>query len=383
MNDVRKKSVPEGAAGEGATVSDPAAGAILTIDLGAIRENYRRLKARLDGPRCAGVVKADGYGLGAGQVAAALAREGCDIFFVAFVSEGIVLRRVLGSVPAIHVLNGVAPGAEGEAEAARLTAVINSVEQLAAWRAAARRAGRKLPAAIQVDSGMARLGMAAVEVEAIAGDPQAFDGIDMTLVMSHLACADEPAHPANEQQRLEFERLRKKLPKAPASLANSSGIFLEPRFHYDLARPGAALYGINPTPAEPNPMLPVVRLQAKVIQTRMLEAGAGVGYGHSFHTPAPLAAATISFGYADGWHRRAASAAWFEGVRLPFLGRVSMDSIILDISALPPGRLKAGNLVELIGPSRTVDQAAGHAGTIGYEILTSLGHRFHRRYLNG
>ncbi|PDQ18235.1 alanine racemase [Mesorhizobium sanjuanii] len=383
MNDVLKKSVPGEAAAESATVSETVAGAILTIDLGAIRQNFRRLKARLGSARCAGVVKADGYGLGAAQVATALAREDCDTFFVALLNEGIALRRSLGPVPAIHVLNGMAPGAEGEAEAAGLTAVINSVEQLAAWRTAARRAGRKLPAAIQVDSGMSRLGMAAVEVEAVAGDPRAFDGIDVTLVMSHLACADEPAHPANERQRLEFERLRKMLPKAPASLANSSGIFLGSRFHYDLARPGAALYGINPTPAEPDPLLPVVRLEAKVIQTRMLEAGAGVGYGHTFHTPAPLAAATISLGYADGWHRRAASAAWFQGVRLPFLGRVSMDSIILDISALPPGRLRAGDLVELIGPSQTVDQAAGHAGTIGYEILSSLGRRFHRRYVNG
>lgn len=383
MSDVLKKSVPERAAAESVTINETVAGAILTIDLGAIRENYRRLKARLGGARCAGVVKADGYGLGAAQVAAALAREDCDTFFVALLSEGIALRRSLGPVPAIHVLNGIAPGAEGEAEAAGLTAVINSVEQLAAWRTAARRAGRKLPVAIQVDSGMSRLGMAAVEVEAVAGDPQAFDGIEVTLAMSHLACADEPAHPANERQRLEFERLRKMLPKAPASLANSSGIFLGSRFHHDLARPGAALYGINPTPAEPNLLLPVVRLEAKVIQTRMLEAGAGVGYGHTFHAPAPLAAATISFGYADGWHRRAASAAWFQGVRLPFLGRVSMDSIILDISALPPDRLRAGDLVELIGPSQTVDQAAGHAGTIGYEILTSLGHRFHRRYVNG
>ncbi|WP_036240781.1 alanine racemase [Mesorhizobium sp. STM 4661] len=382
MNDVLKKSVPEGAAAESATVGESAAGAILTIDLGAIRENYRRLKARLGGARCAGVVKADGYGLGAGQVAAALAKEGCDIFFVALLSEGALLRKALGWRPAIYVLNGIAPGAEGEAEAAGLTAVINSVEQLAAWHAAARRAGRKLPAAIQVDSGMSRLGMAAAEVEAVAGDLQAFDGIDVTLVMSHLACADEPAYPANEQQRLEFERLRKMLPKAPASLANSSGIFLGPRFHYDLARPGAALYGINPTPAEPNPMLPVVRLEARIIQTRNLHSGTGVGYGHAFHVTEPMAAATISLGYGDGWHRRAAAAAFLDGVRLPFLGRVSMDSIILDISALPPGRLKAGDLVQLIGPSQTVDQAAGHAGTIGYEILTSLGHRFHRRYVN-
>jgi alanine racemase len=379
MNDVPKRSLPE----EVTAASKVAAGAILTIDLGAIRENYRRLKARLGDVRCAGVLKADGYGVGASQVAAALLREGSDTFFVALLGEGVALRRSIGPGPAIFVLNGIPPGAEPDAEAADLCAVINSPEQLAAWRVAARRAGRKLPAAIQVDSGMSRLGMAPRDVERVAADPHAFDGIDIRLVMSHLACADEPEHPANERQRLAFERLRKMLPEAPASLANSSGIFLGARFHYDLARPGAALYGINPTPARPNPMLPVVRLEAKIVQTRMLEAGVGVGYGHTFHTAAPLAAATISLGYADGWHRRAASAAWFEGVRLPFLGRVSMDSIILDISALPSGKLREGDLVELLGPSQSVDDAAGHAGTIGYEILTSLGPRFHRRYVGG
>ena len=365
------------------SVSTAAAGAILTIDLGAIRENYRRLKARLGDVRCAGVVKADGYGLGANRVAAALLAEGCDVFFVAHLAEGIALREALDAKPAIYVLNGMPPGSEPEAVAAELSAVINSIDQLAAWREAASRGGRKLPAAIQVDSGMSRLGMSPQEVERTVADPFAFDGIDVNFVMSHLACADEPEHPANERQRLEFERLRKLLPPAPASLANSSGIFLGPCYHFDLARPGAALYGINPTPAKPNPMLPAVRLEAKVIQTRYVASGAGVGYGHTFHATVPLTAATISLGYADGWHRRAASAAWSEGVRLPFLGRVSMDSIILDISALPPGTLKEGDLVELLGPSQSVDDAAGHAGTIGYEILTSFGHRFHRRYIGG
>ena len=364
-------------------ISEAAAGAILTIDLGAIRKNYRRLKALLGGVACAGVVKADGYGLGGVEVAGALAAEGCDTFFVAHLAEGVLLRTALGSRPAIYVLNGIQPGAESEAVEAELSAVINSAGQLAAWRATAKRAGRKLKAAIQVDSGMSRLGMPPAEVEAIAADPHACDGIDVALVMSHLACADEPEHPANERQWLEFERLRKMLPEARASLANSSGIFLGSAFHFDLARPGAALYGINPTPSAPNPMLPVVRLQAKVIQTRSLQEGAGVGYGHAFRATGPLRAATISLGYADGWHRRAASAAWFEGVRLPFLGRVSMDSIILDISALPLGRLAEGDLVELLGPSQSVDDAAGHAGTIGYEILTSLGPRFYRTYLNG
>ena len=360
-----------------------AAGALLTIDLDAVRENYRRLKERLGAASCAGVVKADGYGLGAAQVAAALVREGCDTFFVAHVEEGVRLRAVLGRKPAIYVLNGLPPGAETEAVAAGLSAVLNSGEQLAAWRNAAKRGGGRLPAAIQVDSGMSRLGMAPAEVAAVAADPDALAGIDLRLVMSHLACADEPGHSANRAQLGEFSRLRAMLPAAPASLANSSGIFLGADYHFDLARPGAALYGINPTPGLKNPMLPVVRLQAKVIQTRTLAAGAGIGYGHTVVADGPVETATISLGYADGWRRRAVAAAHFDGVQLPFIGRVSMDSIILDVSALAAGRLKPGDLVELIGPAQTLGEVAGLTETIGYEILTSLGHRFHRTYVGG
>jgi alanine racemase len=363
------------------TVTEAGAGAILTIDLGAIRENYRRLKAKLGGVACAGVVKADAYGLGSAEVAQALGKEGCDTFFVAHVGEGVALRLVLGAEPAIYVLNGAPPGSEAECIAHGLVPVINSLEQLAAWREAASGAGKVLPAALQFDSGMSRLGMAPGEVDRLAADPRALHGVAIDLVMSHLACADEPEHPANALQRRNFETLRRLLPNARTSLANSSGIFLGSAYHYDLARPGAALYGINPTPGQPNPMRPVIRLSAKVIQTRTVPAGIGVGYGHSFRTTAPLELATISLGYADGWHRRAAGGAYFHGVRLPFAGRVSMDSIILDISALEPGALKAGDLVDLIDETQTVDDVAGFAGTIGYEILTGLGRRFHRRYL--
>lgn len=359
------------------------AGAILTIDLSAVRENYRLLKSRLGGARCAGVVKADSYGLGAAQVAQALMKEGCDTFFVAHVGEGLALRAVLGRSPAIYILNGTTPGAEVEAAAAGLTTVANSLEQLAAWRETARAVGRRLPVALQVDSGMSRLGMMPSEVETLAGDASLLDGLEVKLVMSHLACADEPDHPANAAQKEAFDRLRAMLPAAPASLANSSGIFLGTDYHYDLARPGAALYGINPTPGHANPMRAVVRLDAKVIQTRTLDKNTGIGYGHTFRTAGPLRAATISLGYADGWHRRAAAGAYFNGVRLPFIGRVSMDSIIIDISALPEGALKAGDLVELIGSHQAVDDVAGHAGTIGYEVLTGLGHRFHRIYQGG
>ena len=357
------------------------AGAVLTIDLGAIRENYRLLRERLEGGQCAAVVKADGYGLGAAAVATALRRDGCNAFFVAQAAEGISLRRVLGEGPDIFVLNGIHPGAEDDCAAAGLIAVANSAAQLAAWQAAARRRGQRLPVAVQVDSGMSRLGMAQSEVESIGRD--AFDGLDLKLVMSHLACADELNNPVNALQRKAFEALRRMLPDAPASLANSSGIFLGGTFHYDLVRPGAALYGVNPTPGRENPMRQTVRLAAKIIQTRGLEAGIGVGYGHSFRSTAELRLATIALGYADGWPRRAAAVAWHRGRKLPFAGRVSMDTIILDISALSPEELAPGDLVELIGERQTIDEIAALSDTIGYEILTGLGNRFHRRYEGG
>lgn len=356
------------------------AGAILSIDLGAIRENYRSLRSRLAGGKCAAVVKANGYGLGAARVANALMEDGCEAFFVAHVAEGVELERAIGRDVAIYILNGIPPGAEAQCAAAGLIPVINSIEQLEAWRANGRRLGRALPAALQIDSGMSRLGLAPSEVDAIAADPVVLDGIDLKLVMSHLACADEPDSPANALQIRNFEALRAKLPPAPASLANSSGIFLDGGFHFDLARPGAALYGVNPTPGKPNPMRQVVNLAAKIIQTRALEEGVGVGYGHSYRAAGGLSFATISLGYADGWPRHAASRAFHDGVPLPFAGRVSMDSIVLDISALPAGALAAGDTVELIGAHQTVDDVAAQAGTIGYEILTGLGRRFHRIY---
>jgi alanine racemase len=359
------------------------AGAILTIDLGAIRANYRFLKARLPSARCAAVVKADAYGLGAAHVAPVLAAEGCDTFFVAHLAEGITLREILGAKPEIFILNGLPPGAEPACAAYNLVPVLNSEPQLAAWQNEAAKAKRNLPAAVQVDSGMARLGMAPSEVARIAADANAFNGIDLRLVMSHFARADEPLESANADQHAAFEALASRLPAAPRSLANSSGIFLESRPHFDLARPGAALYGINPTPGRPNPMTPVIRLDAKVIQTRTVKIGDGIGYGHAALGIENMRLATISLGYADGWHRRAASFAYFDGIPLPFAGRISMDSIILDISALPEGALAPGALVELIGDHQSVDDVAAQAGTIGYEILTSLGNRFHRIYKGG
>lgn len=359
------------------------AGAVLTVDLAAIVENWRRLGARLGKAGCAAVVKANAYGLGAAAVGGALAGAGCRDFFVAHLDEGIALRRALQAQEIrIFVLNGTPKGTEADFVAARLVPVVNTMGELTGWREHARALGRRLPVVLQVDSGMSRLGLTRTEVAAIAAEPAVLEGLSIELVMSHLACADEPGHAANEAQRREFRRLAAMLPPAPLSLANSSGIFLGYTFHGDLVRPGAALYGVNPTPGLPNPMLPVVGLAARVVQIRDVPAGAGIGYGHTASAARPSRLVTISLGYADGWPRNAAAAAFAGGERLPFIGRVSMDTIVLDATGCRQP-LREDDMVEVICPGQDVDAVADIAGTIGYEILTRLGSRFHRIYAEG
>lgn len=357
------------------------AGAVLTIDLAGIGRNYRLLANKV-GPNvtCAGVLKADAYGLGASRVAPALYQAGCRAFFVAHLDEALDLRRHLPRDVTIHVLNGLPEGGEGDCAEFGIVPVLNSLEQAEAWSVRARLLGRKLPGAIQVDSGMSRFGLSPGDVARFAGAPPS--GLDLSFVMSHLACADEPAHPANAHQREAFAVLAKHFPGIRKSLANSSGIFLGGAFHNDLVRPGAALYGINPVPGQVNPMLPVVRLTAQVIQTREVEAGAHAGYGWAFRAAQPTRLATLAIGYADGLQRAfgANGVVYFRGKRLPVAGRVSMDSLIVDCSELPAGALARGSQVEMIGGHQTVDDLAAAAGTIGYEMLTSLGRRFERIY---
>lgn len=358
--------------------ADSGGAAVLTTDLDAVVANWRRLAAQADRAACAAVVKADAYGLGAAAVAPALARAGCRVFFVAHVAEGIALRRGLGGAPEIYVLHGPPPGAEAAFAAHGLIPVLNSAAQAEAWAVFGRARGAPLPAALQFDTGMSRLGAAPEEV---AGLRDRAD-LDVRLVMSHLACADDPAHPANAAQLAAFRTLRALWPAAPASLAASFGIFLGPDYHFDLVRPGAALYGVAPTTG-PNPMRPVVRLQAPVVQVRTIAPGAGVGYGHTWHAQAPMRVATLGIGYADGVPRSLSNhgAAWLGDVRLKLIGRVSMDSITVDASALPPELLAPGTLLDLIGPHCDVDALAAEAGTTGYELLTRLGDRFLRRYV--
>lgn len=359
------------------------AGAVLTVDLDAVCANWRLLRARAGAATCAGVMKADAYGLGMDRVAPALARAGCRVFFTAHLEEGMRLRALVPADSVIYVLHGGMPGTSADFIQHDLIPVLNDPGQIAEWRACARKLGRVLPAALQFDTGMSRMGLAPLDAGRLCADPVLLSGIEPVLVMSHLACADEPDHPLNETQRQRFASLRARFPGVPGSLANSSAIFLGADYHHDLVRPGAALYGINPHPGQANPLSQPVRLHARIVQVREIGAGDIVGYGARYVADGPRRIAAISIGYADGWLRALTNRgrAYIDGIEAPIAGTVSMDSITLDVSAIDPARLAPGSEVELLGPHQTVDAAARDAGTIGYEVLTRLGGRFERRYL--
>lgn len=356
------------------------AGAILHIDLEALAQNYRAICFQVAPTPVAAVVKADGYGIGAIPVARTLIAEGCRHFFVAHLSEAAALKPALPQGVALHILNGLHPGAENACAALGAIPVLNALDQIARWSATAQSLGRPLPAALQVDSGMSRLGLPAEEVATLLADPGLLDGIDLTLLMSHLACADDPADAFNARQTAAFEALARHFPHIPRSLDNSGGSFL-PRPHFDLVRAGIALYGGAPTLGT-NPMRPVIALTARTIQTRTVPAGTGVGYGLTHRTGRPTRIATIPVGYADGWPRHLGNrgAAYIGPHRVPIIGRISMDSLTLDVTDIPEALLRPGAPVELIGPRQSIDQVAADAGTIAYEILTGLGPRYARLY---
>lgn len=360
-----------------------AATAMLTIDVGAIVANYRLIADRLGTASAAAVVKADAYGLGLEQVAEPLWRSGCREYFVARLSEGVALRELLPDAT-VHVFDGVTPGSADQFVQHRLVPVINSLPQLERWRAEAGRLATPLPTVIHVDTGMLRLGLDEDEYAALVDRPELLDGLTVTTVASHLASADEAASEQPEQQLERFRRVRRGLPMGRASLANSAGVFRHSDFHFDLARPGYALYGGHPQPDRgPNPMHPVVTLEAPVLQVRRGQPGETVGYGAGHRLDRPSVLATIGVGYADGFLRSGSgrgSMAVGEH-RAPVVGRISMDLVTIDITELPADLVTEGTWVEVIGPQRTIDEVAADAGTIGYEILTSLGARYRRQYV--
>jgi alanine racemase len=345
--------------------------AVLEIDLGAIVANWRALGLRHPSGPVAGVVKGDGYGLGARPIAAALYAAGCRHFFVAYLDEALAVRDVVPGAM-LAVLSGLIPGTEDVYAAHDLTPVLGSLDEIARWQ------GRE--AILHVDTGMSRLGLDARELAVLAQDHGRMGGLTIRYVMSHLVASEVADDPLNQVQRERFAAARALLPPAPASLANSSGIFLGPDFGSDLARAGAALYGVNPTPGQPNPMRGVVRLSVRVLAVRDVPAGATVGYNATWSAARRSRIATAALGYADGFHRSLSgrATACFDGTPVPLVGRVSMDLTTFDVTDHPA--VQPGCWLEILGPHLSPDDVAAAAGTNGYEVLTSLGRRFHRVY---
>ena len=324
--------------GDDHAMQTEAACSILTIDLTAVTDNWRLLRDRAAPAACAAVVKADAYGLGIEQVAPALADAGCTLFFVATLDEG--------------------PGTATIFLRDRLIPVLNDLGQAARWREETAKAGRRAPAILHVDTGMNRLGLDPSETALLTADPALLDGIDLSYVMTHMACPDEPAHPLNALQLARFRAVLAALPGAKGSLAASSAIFLGPDHHFDLVRPGAALYGVNPTPGASNPMRQAVRLDGRVLQVRHVDRGEGVGYGASRTCDKPSKIATVATGYADGYLRALSNrgSARIAGHDVPMIGRVSMDLLTFDVTGLPEGLVHPGGLVELLGEGYTPDE---------------------------
>ncbi|HEU4358852.1 MAG TPA: alanine racemase [Xanthobacteraceae bacterium] len=373
-------------AGMPTAAADPTeAGGILTIDLGALAANWKTLASTTVPVECAAVVKGDGYGCGLEPVTRTLSRAGCSTFFVADVAEGRRVRAV-ASDAAIYVLNGLIPGSAQAFAADYLRPVINSATELAEWDAFVATRNWRGGAALHVDTGMNRLGITLEEAVAIAPRLQS-ENHGFTLVMSHLACAEIPDHPMNDRQIRLFREIRILYRGVASSLANSSGIFLGGGAYCDLVRPGVALYGVNPTPGRANPMRPVVELKGRVIQVRAVNKGESVGYGAAFTTTRPSRIAIVALGYADGYLRSASAAKGkpagqviIAGKRCPIAGRVSMDVLAADVTDLPDGTVRRGDFATLIGDGMSVDDVAAAMGTIGYEVLTHLGRRYHRVY---
>ena len=377
----------------------------LVVDLDAVARNWLLLKKKLKtGADCAGVVKADGYGLGAGPIARTLFTQGCRHFFVAQWQEGLTVQTALGTVaksvpyspvnhskiivdaPTIYVLEGPR-GVDAQCFAGSgFVPVLNSLEDILYWAEAAATLEKRLPAVIHIDTGMNRLGLTAVEVAMLADQHRdIFKALDIRYVMSHLACADEPTHEKNAEQLQMFQKLTAALGQPLRySFANSGGVFLGTDYHFDLARPGCAIYGINPTDQSVNPMQGVATFEGRILQIRKIDTAGTVGYGAGYRVTPPATCATVSIGYADGYLRSltGSGSVFIKGEKCPVIGRVSMDSVIIDVAHLTAAPT-IGDAVEILGPHQLVDDLAAAAGTIGYEILTGLGLRTPRTYIGG
>ncbi len=353
----------------------------LTTDLDALAHNYAALAAQAGGARMAPVVKGDGYGLGAGMIGRRLWAEGARAFFVARLTEGEALRAALGPErpAAIHVLDGLTAGTGPRLAASRLTPALTSLTQIAAAQAFSAQAGGGLDVGLHVDTGMNRQGLTPDEARAVAQSPDRLLGLDVTLIMSHLGSATEPAHPRSAAQLARFRPIRELFPRAVASLSASAGIFLGPDYRFDLVRPGVSLYGGGPE-ERPHPRLKAVAtLEAPILDIRNIDAGEMVGYGSDVVVDRPTRVAIVQAGYADGIVRMAKGQgrAWFASALRPML-IVTMDLIAVEIGDAPA---RPGEMVEILGPHALVDDLAAAAGTVAHECLVRLSERAERVYL--
>ena len=363
------------------------AGAHLTIDLAALKENYRLLSDKAAPAECAASVKANAYGLGIERVGPALYEAGCRRFFVALPGEGVTLRELLPDAT-IHILGGILPETEKIYLEHNLIPVLNSLHDIRQWAAFAKTRGTLLPALLHLDTGITRLGLLEAEIRELAAMPELLDNLAIDFVMSHLACADEADNPMNRKQLEKLHFFRSLLPEVlrdtPVSFANSAGIFLGKDYHFDMVRPGIALFGGNPHAGAPNPMREVVHLQGRILRVADVDSEFRVGYGATFRTERSSRIATVSVGYADGYFRVLGNKAEcaIKNIKVPVVGRVSMDIITIDVSKVPEDDCVPGGFVDLIGGAVPLDEVAAHAGTIPYEVLTALGSRYSRDYLD-
>lgn len=360
---------------------------VITVDLAALVANWRALSCLVAPAECGAVVKADAYGLGAAQVVPALVEGGCRTFFVATSNEAAAVRG-LARAADIYALDGLLSGNAETIATAGAMPVLSSLPEVKEWAAfgGARRGPH--PCALQVDTGLNRLGLPASEARSLFADVDLMTALDVRMVMSHLACADDPADPKNEQQRRAFEVLRPLLPKGvKLSLAASDGLMLGKAYHYDLVRPGYALYGGQAFRGGATPVHPVVKVEACILQVRDVAPGESVGYSATWKAARPSRIAIVAAGYADGYFRAGSNPGLNSGAIVgigsataPVVGRVSMDLITVDVTDIVPAPQR-GDLVTLVGPGLTIETMGHCAGTIGYEVLTSLSRRFFRRYI--
>lgn len=356
---------------------------MLTIDLKALAENYRLFQKEV-GRNCAvaGVVKADAYGLGMDEVVGALESLSCPLYFTATLDEALAVRQITDKP--VAVLNGVQMKEQAELCIVRnIIPVLNSLYDIGLWRdvLTACDLPEAPPAMIHFDTGMNRLGLGPDEAAAFLDDSYLCEGLEIKAVMSHFACADEKGHDMTVRQYKAFKAIAARFPSAAGSLANSSGLFRDPAYHFDLVRPGMALYGLNPVPERESPVRPVVCLECPVLQVRTAAKGETAGYGQDYIVPQDTKLATVAAGYADGLLRALGKSGYlyYQGQPCKIAGRISMDLTVIDLG--PDSTAVPGDMVEILGPHQDADDLARAAGTIGYEILTSLGHRYPRRYL--